>query len=115
MTTSTPPPPRQQCRAKTRPFFLPGYPHHPLALPALQDEVKTELVLKGGTRLAFALWKGAGPNARRNCSLVACNLAVGKVREANTLRHTLSLSLSCVLGTLLGRRDNLVLCSVGAG
>ena len=45
----------------------------------LQDEVKTELVLKGGTRLAFALWKGAGPSARRDCSLVACNLAVGKV------------------------------------
>ena len=42
--------------------------------------MKTELVLKGGTRLAFALWKGGGPTARRNCSLVACNLAVGKVR-----------------------------------
>ena len=43
--------------------------------------MKTELVLKGGTRLASALWEGASSGAQRNCSLVACNLAVGKVRR----------------------------------
>ncbi|CBN77747.1 conserved unknown protein [Ectocarpus siliculosus] len=52
-----------------------------------QDEVKTELVLKGGIRLAFALWEGASPEARRSCSLVACNLAVGKVNTAKMVRH----------------------------
>ncbi|CAM9234741.1 unnamed protein product [Ectocarpus sp. 4 AP-2014] len=52
-----------------------------------QDEVKTELVLKGGIRLAFALWEGAGLEARRSCSLVACNLAVGKVNTAKMVRH----------------------------
>ncbi|CAM9405226.1 unnamed protein product, partial [Discosporangium mesarthrocarpum] len=44
-----------------------------------QDIVKTELVLLGSTKLAFALWEGGGPETRRNCSLVACNLAMGKV------------------------------------
>eukprot|EP00752_Nemacystus_decipiens_P010361 g9231.t1 len=52
-----------------------------------QDEVKTELVLKGGTRLASALWEDASSGARRDCSLVACNLAVGKVNTAKMVRH----------------------------
>lgn len=50
----------------------------------MKDEAKTELVLKGGTRLAFVLWEGASPAVRRNCSLVVCNLAVGKVCGTHT-------------------------------
>lgn len=45
----------------------------------LQDEVKAELVLKGATRLALLLWDDTGTEARRNCSLAVCNLAVGQV------------------------------------
>ncbi|CAM9093459.1 unnamed protein product, partial [Hapterophycus canaliculatus] len=51
-----------------------------------QDEVKTELVLKGGTRLAFILWEKGSPAVRRDCSLVACNLALGKASPVNTAK-----------------------------
>lgn len=70
------------------------HPSHPRpcmqSLRSPQDEVKAELVLQGATRLASALREGASPEARRNCSLVACNLAVGKVSRSTLLEFSWS-------------------------